>query len=126
GQLDAAPLPDRDLFDVSRYYERGGCMNVQTKRGCCFDCVFCSYPLIEGTKVRMRTPESVVDEIADLSDRFGVRHVFFVDNIFNFPLAHAKRICAEIERRKLSIEWSGYLNPKFVDEELVERMAASG
>jgi len=125
-KLDEAGVPDRDLFDAPRYYERGGCLNVQTKRGCCFDCVFCSYPLIEGTKVRMRSPESVVDEIADMAERFGVRHVFFVDNIFNFPVAHAKRICAELERRALSIEWSGYLNPKFVDEELVERMAASG
>jgi radical SAM superfamily enzyme YgiQ (UPF0313 family) len=124
--LDAAPLPDRDLFDVPSYYERGGCMNVQTKRGCCFDCVFCSYPLIEGTKVRMRSAERVVDEIEVLRVRFDVRHIFFVDNIFNFPLPHAKRVCDEILRRNLDVEWSGYLNPRFVDEELVRRMAASG
>jgi radical SAM superfamily enzyme YgiQ (UPF0313 family) len=125
-QLDQAGIPDRAFFDASRYYDRGGCLNVQTKRGCCFECVFCSYPLIEGTKVRMRSPESVAEEIEELVSRFGVRHIFFVDNIFNFPLAHAKRICAEIARRGLAIEWSGYLNPKFVDEELVQRMAASG
>src|ERR1041384_67484 len=74
----------------------------------------------------MRSPEWVVDEIEAIGERFGVRHVFFVDNIFNFPVAHAKRICAELEKRKVSVEWAGYLNPKFVDEELVERMAASG
>jgi radical SAM superfamily enzyme YgiQ (UPF0313 family) len=125
-ELDVAPLPDRDLFDVPRYYERGGCMNVQTKRGCCFDCVFCSYPLIEGTKVRVRSAERVVDEIEALRTRFDVRHIFFVDNIFNFPLPHAKRVCEEIARRGLDVEWSGYLNPRFVDEELVQRMAASG
>jgi radical SAM superfamily enzyme YgiQ (UPF0313 family) len=125
-ELDAAPLPDRELFDVARYYERGGCMNVQTKRGCCFDCVFCSYPLIEGTKVRMRSAERVVDEIESLRTRFDVRHIFFVDNIFNFPMPHAKRVCEEIVRRALDVEWSGYLNPRFVDEELVRKMAASG
>jgi radical SAM superfamily enzyme YgiQ (UPF0313 family) len=125
-RLDDAGVPDRDLFDAPRYYERGGCLNVQTKRGCCFDCVFCSYPLIEGSKVRMRSPQSVVDEIAVMHQRFGARHVFFVDNIFNFPPAHAKRICTEIGDRGLSIEWSGYLNPKFVDEQLVAVMAASG
>jgi radical SAM superfamily enzyme YgiQ (UPF0313 family) len=125
-RLDDAGVPDRALFDTSRYYERGGCLNVQTKRGCCFDCVFCSYPLIEGTKVRSRSPESVADEIAEMRERFGARHVFFVDNIFNFPPAHAKRICEVMIRRGLDIEWSGYLNPKFVDEELVDLMAASG
>jgi radical SAM superfamily enzyme YgiQ (UPF0313 family) len=125
-RLDQAEVPDRGLFDALRYYERGGCLNVQTKRGCCFDCVFCSYPLIEGTKVRVRSAELVVDEIAGLRERFGVRHIFFVDNIFNFPLPHAKRICEEIAARGLDVEWSGYLNPKFVDEELVRLMAASG
>jgi radical SAM superfamily enzyme YgiQ (UPF0313 family) len=124
--LAEAGLPDRDLFDVRRYYERGGCANVQTKRGCCFDCVFCSYPLIEGTKVRVRSASQVVDEIEALRQRFGIRHIFFVDNIFNFPLPHAKRICEEIRARGLDVEWSGYLNPKFVDEELVRVMAASG
>jgi radical SAM superfamily enzyme YgiQ (UPF0313 family) len=125
-QLDLAGEPERALFDVQRYYERGGCMNIQTKRGCCFECVFCSYPLIEGSKVRARTPERVVDEIAELRSSNGVRHFFFVDNIFNFPLPHAKRICEQLRRRSLDIEWSGYLNPKFVDEELVRLMAASG
>src|SRR5206468_7822696 len=63
-QLDLAGEPDRGLFDVQRYYDRGGCINIQTKRGCCFDCVFCSYPLIEGNKVRARSPKRVIDEIA--------------------------------------------------------------
>ncbi|MBI2962568.1 MAG: cobalamin B12-binding domain-containing protein [Deltaproteobacteria bacterium] len=125
-RLDAVPRPDRDLFDAPRYYDRGGCLNVQAKRGCCFDCVFCSYPLIEGAQVRTRSVAAVVDEIESLRERFGVRHLFFVDNIFNFPLPHAKRICEEIVRRGLDVEWSGYLNPKFVDEELVRLLAASG
>jgi radical SAM superfamily enzyme YgiQ (UPF0313 family) len=124
--LDEAGVPARDLFDVGRYYERGGCLNVQTKRGCCFDCVFCSYPLIEGTKVRSRSAEKVVDEIEELHREHGIRHIFFVDNIFNFPLPHAKRVCEGLIERHLKIEWSGYLNPKFVDEELVKLMAASG
>ena len=48
----------------------------------------------------------------------GVRHWFFVDNIFNMPIRHAKDICEEIVARDLDIEWSGYLNPLFVDDEL--------
>jgi radical SAM superfamily enzyme YgiQ (UPF0313 family) len=125
-RLDEVDAPARDLFDEERYYERGGCVNLQTKRGCCFECVFCSYPLIEGSKVRMRSPERVVDEIEALVRERGRRHVFFVDNIFNLPPGHAKRICGEIVRRDLGVEWSAYLNPKFVDEELVRLMAASG
>jgi radical SAM superfamily enzyme YgiQ (UPF0313 family) len=124
--LDVAGLPHRESFDPGLYYQRGGALNIQTKRGCGFECVFCSYPLIEGSKVRMRSPGAVVDEIEAAREQLGVRHWFFVDNIFNVPIRHAKQICEEIAARGLDIEWSGYLNPKFVDEELCVLMARSG
>lgn len=124
--LDTLGAPARDLFDAGLYYERGGTLNVQTKRGCAFDCIFCSYPLIEGKKVRARAPVAVADEIEEMRAEHGFRHVFFVDNIFNLPIEHAKEICAHLVQRRLDIEWSAYLNPKFVDEELVHLMAASG
>ena len=55
-----------------------------------------------------------------------MRHWFFVDNIFNMPIRHAKDICEEIAARQLDIEWSGYLNPKFIDDELCDLMARVG
>ncbi|MBI4517704.1 MAG: cobalamin B12-binding domain-containing protein [Deltaproteobacteria bacterium] len=124
--LDITGVPMRQRFDLDRYYERGGALNIQTKRGCHFDCVFCSYPLIEGSMVRMRSAKAVVDEIQATREQFQIRHWFFVDNIFNLPMRHAKDICAEIAARRLDVEWSGYLNPKFVDDELCRLMAASG
>lgn len=124
--LDVTGVPRRSAFDLARYYERGGALNIQTKRGCVFECVFCSYPLIEGTTVRLRSPVAVVDEIEAAYRDHGVRHWFFVDNIFNLPPKHAKAICAELVARRLDIEWSAYLNPKFVDDELCDLMARSG
>ena len=124
--LDLAGTPSRRHFDGDGYYQRGGALNIQTKRGCCFECVFCSYPLIEGSKVRVRTPAAVVDEMQTAREQDGVRHWFFVDNIFNMPLRHAKEICQELIDRALDVEWSAYLNPKFVDDELCRLMAASG
>ncbi|MBI1817488.1 MAG: cobalamin B12-binding domain-containing protein [Deltaproteobacteria bacterium] len=125
-QLDVTGIPMRQRFDMQRYYERGGALNIQTKRGCYFECVFCSYPLIEGSKVRMRTATTVVDEMQAMRAEFGIRHWFFVDNIFNMPIRHAKDVCAEIIARELDVEWSAYLNPKFMDAELCDLMARSG
>jgi len=124
--LDITGVPGRRRFDMGRYYERGGALNIQTKRGCYFECVFCSYPLIEGSKVRMRSAPAVVDEIQAVREECGIRHWFFVDNIFNMPIRHAKDICDEIASRQLDIEWSGYLNPKFIDDELCRLMSVSG
>jgi radical SAM superfamily enzyme YgiQ (UPF0313 family) len=125
-RLDDAGAPRRASFDWRVYYERGGALNIQTKRGCVFECVFCSYPLIEGATVRMRSPTAVVDEIEAARRETGARHWFFVDNIFNLPVRHAKAICRELIERDLDIEWSAYLNPKFIDAELCALMARSG
>ena len=125
-QLDLVGLPLRQRFDMDRYYQRGGALNIQTKRGCYFECTFCSYPLIEGSSVRVRTAKSVVDEIQAIRDEFQVRHWFFVDNVFNMPMRHAKQLCDEMAARGLDVEWSAYLNPKFMDDELCRLMAASG
>ncbi len=125
-RLDLTGEPMRQRFDLHSYYQRGGALNIQTKRGCYFECVFCSYPLIEGSKVRMRSAAAVADEIQAMREEFQIRHWFFVDNIFNMPMRHCKEICEELAARDLDIEWSGYLNPRFVDEELCRLMARSG
>src|SRR5262249_48595661 len=125
-ELDLAGLPAREHFDMAAYYARGGALNIQTKRGCYFECVFCSYPLLEGSRVRMRRPSAVADEIEQVREEYGVRHWFFVDNIFNMPIRHCKEVCEELASRELDIEWSAYLNPKFVDAELCRLMARSG
>ncbi len=125
-QLDCTGVPLRQRFDVNAYYQRGGALNIQTKRGCYFECTFCSYPLIEGSSVRMRTAKAVVDEMQAMREEFQVRHWFFVDNIFNMPIRHAKQVCEEMVARALDVEWSAYLNPKFMDDELCRLMAASG
>ncbi len=39
--------------------EQGGLAIVQSKRGCPFHCIYCTYPLIEGRKVRVREPIGV-------------------------------------------------------------------
>jgi radical SAM superfamily enzyme YgiQ (UPF0313 family) len=57
-------------------------MNVQTKRGCPYHCVYCSYPVIEGKKVRMLDPQSVVATIKRSVEK-GLDYFFFTDSVFN-------------------------------------------
>lgn len=121
-----AIIPDRDMFDANLYYEYGGMLNIQTKRGCPFSCIYCSYPAIEGCTVRVRSPESVADELEMVVEKTGVRHFFFVDGIFNYPVEHAEGVCDAIIRRKVDINWTCYGNPAYMTERLAEKMARAG
>jgi len=119
-------IPDRELFDSSSYYRLGGMLNIQTKRGCPFKCIYCTYPKVEGRIVRMRSPQSVADEMEKIVAETGARHFFIVDSIFNYPINHAKAVCDEIIRRGLNIQWSCYANPAHMTEELADAMVRAG
>ena len=125
GNLDALSPPDRSGFDNEAYFQWGGMGNIQTKRGCPFRCVYCTYPIIEGKTVRLKSPDLVCDEIEDMLNA-GIDNLFFVDNAFNYPVHHAEEICGEIIRRTLPVKWSCYANPGFITEALVERMIVAG
>ncbi len=117
--FDELPIPNRNLVDLKLY--KGSYMNigVQTKRGCPLRCVYCSYPLLNGFRLRTRSPKKVVDEIEYLVKEFKVNELMFVDSVFNEPLEHAWQICEEIIKRGLKIEWKAYYNIKGIDEKFV-------
>ena len=123
--LDTMPLPDRTGFDNEAYLRWGGMGNIQTKRGCPFTCIYCTYPIIEGARVRLRSPGRVCDEIERMIDQ-GITNVFVVDNVFNAPIDHAESICREIIRRNISLSWSCYASPRFVTQHLIDMMLAAG
>jgi len=118
--------PARSLIDGARYCEAGGMANVQTKRGCPFECVYCTYPVLEGKRLRLREPRDVGEEIERLWKERGTDYFFFVDDIFNIPSSHAAGICEEIIKRELKIKWACFCTPKGITRDLLALMKAAG
>jgi radical SAM superfamily enzyme YgiQ (UPF0313 family) len=117
--------PDRDLFQTKRYLEEGGMGNIQTKRGCPFSCIYCTYPLLEGKRIRLRETKEVVEEIGCLAEE-GVDYIYFVDDIFNYPPSFAEDLCREMIRRRVHVKWSAFVSPGFLNEELLSWMKEAG
>jgi radical SAM superfamily enzyme YgiQ (UPF0313 family) len=124
--MSQLPFPDRALVDPY-YYEEYGVDSIQTKRGCPLRCDYCTYPLVEGRKGRLRKAESVVDEMfAALEAQPSLNHFFVVDSVFNLPKRHAKRVCRELIRRDWQTPWSCNANPLDFDEELAQLAHEAG
>lgn len=119
-------MPDRSLLDNRKYLDLGGMANIQSKRGCPFHCSYCTYPGIDGNKLRLREPESVVDELEEMYVKHSIDHVFFVDDIFNFPEDHAVGICEAIIKRNLRIDWTCFATPLGMTENLAALMKRAG
>jgi radical SAM superfamily enzyme YgiQ (UPF0313 family) len=113
-------------IDFTAYEERGA-YSIQTKRGCAHKCIYCTYPVIEGTKFRSRTAVDIVDEIENVFHKLGNICFEFVDSTFNDPKGHAEAICHEIIRRKLKLRLRTMgINPDNTSEELFRLMKEAG
>jgi len=112
---------------IKKYARYSSKINIQTKRGCPLHCSYCVYNRIEGSRVRLRPPEAVADEIADAISSTGIRDIEFTDSVFNVPLSHASAICREIIKRNIKANFSTMgINPKFVTPEFVRLLEDAG
>lgn len=86
-RLEALPLPARHLVDVSSYHysvDGEDATSLIAQLGCPFNCGFCGgreSPMLR--RIRMRSTESVVDEILFLHRQFGFKGFMLYDDELN-------------------------------------------
>lgn len=113
-------------INVKEYLSKFSTVPVQTKRGCPYKCIYCTYSIGEGQNYQLCKPESVVREIKKLACR-GLRDIEFVDNVFNSPYEHAMEICSRLASARLAVHLQTMeINPKFVDDTLLTAMEEAG
>ncbi|MBI5678432.1 MAG: cobalamin B12-binding domain-containing protein, partial [Planctomycetes bacterium] len=113
-------------IDVHAYLSRLSTVPIQTKLGCHFKCIYCTYRKIEGHDYRLREPEAVIDAIQNLVTA-GLRDIEFVDNVFNSPYDHALTICEGLARSQSGARLQSLeLNPLFIDDTLLTAMERAG
>lgn len=119
-----APLIDPDMGKF--YAGKTDIMGIQSKRGCPYGCAYCSYPLIEGSKLRCREPESVAEQMERVHKDFGITHFVFCDSVFNDREGHFLRVAEAIKKRALPVHWSGYFRPSHTTKDELEFLQAAG
>ncbi len=126
--LDSLPPPSLHRWvDLARYQRHGATIPIQTKRGCVYKCIYCTYRNVEGWGYRTRDPEMVADEIEELKIKAGVSHFDFVDSTFNSPPGHAIQVCEAIARRRLGVQLdTTNFTPATASTELLGAMRAAG
>jgi len=120
-------FPQRSFIANQRYFQLGGQMGIETKRGCDGKCIYCADLSAKGKKFRLRSPESVVEELKQLVAQ-GIWAFHLCDSEFNRPYYHSVRVLEAIIRSGLGkkIKLWGYFSPKPFDEELARLYARAG
>ena len=122
-----ASRPRLDDLEMDKYRNAGFGIGVLTKLGSF------SYPtpgstagMTEADFRVIRPIDEVVAEVKELWEQYRLRKIFFVDNGFNFPLAHAKSLCSALIEADLGVRWNTNLASFNCDTELVRLMKDAG
>jgi lipid biosynthesis B12-binding/radical SAM protein len=118
--------PCWDTVLVRYYSEHSGMVNLQTKRGCAYNCNYCSYPQLEGKRLRFKDPAKIVDEIQHLKQMMGVDTIFFTDSVFNDIAGHYLEFAEELLLRNLNIHWYGFFRPQGMGSTELRLLKRSG
>ncbi|MGH8550185.1 MAG: B12-binding domain-containing radical SAM protein [Methylococcales bacterium] len=131
--LDNLPMPAWDLLldFPKRYlpaifdYPRGPVATLAASRGCPFVCKFCDTSTF-GAKVRANSPEMVFKMMKFLNEKFGIRHIQFVDDLFLASRIRTTALCDLIIANGLDMTWNCTARVDTVKPGVLKRMKQAG
>ena len=105
--LDRYGMPAWDLirpdtypgFIYDEYYP------ILTTRGCPYPCTYCNTPGLSGKKLRHRSIERVIEELAFLKQTYNISRFSIVDDEFTLDSKHATRFCEQLLQSGLNLRW---------------------
>ncbi|MGD0976823.1 MAG: radical SAM protein [Minisyncoccia bacterium] len=129
--MNSIPLPAWDLFPMEHYalYRMPNIRNTErfmvllSGRGCDFKCNFC-YRMDKG--LRIRSSESIIEEIKILQKKYGVSYFLFFDELLMNSVDRIVELCESFQKAKLNIKWccNGRLN--YAKPEMLGLMKQTG
>ena len=127
--LNSLPFPKWEQFDIHRFrYQiitnRGITLPMLGSRGCPYTCNYCPY--LVNARYRVRTPESIAEEIEYLVKAYGIHGISFRDPNLTFDKKRARAFAEELLKRNLQIRWGMEARTDRLDAELIDVLYRAG
>jgi putrescine aminotransferase len=142
--LDALPMPARDLLPLGLYGGRRGLRRaatpgiaraglngtqIFTARGCFSHCTFCAHMVVpdhgaKARRVRRRSEESLSPEVAWCVEHLGSNHFSIEDDIFPLNDTQLAEVCRIFTRHRVT--WNVNARVEMVTQRRLSQMAAAG
>lgn len=130
--LDALPFPDRSLLKNEKYFwsipHKGKLKftTMLTSRGCPFKCTFCSEPFLSKGFVRYRSAENCVAEMDEITGKYGLNMIGFVDDTLTLKKERIIQMCELIVKMNINVHMDCWTHANCVDENLLSWMKKAG
>jgi anaerobic magnesium-protoporphyrin IX monomethyl ester cyclase len=142
--LTSLPFINYSLFDIENYIrtschtlsdplpfprEDARALPINTARGCVANCTFC-YHVFKGNPYRYRKAQSLVAEISQMLEIYGLNYILLWDELTFFSKKQTKEFCECILSENLSFCWSGSCRGNLFNDEkdlqIMELMKKAG
>lgn len=132
--LDDISFPDYSLIDMQYYtnanpYAIRGCflrsMYSLATRGCPSQCTFCVARKLRefnGTG-RVRSAESLVKELKELKEKYGIDSFYFIDDLFTIDKSNVRKFCNLLKSQNFGLVWGCSSKVSTLSEETIKVMA---
>ncbi|CCB89546.1 B12-binding domain-containing radical SAM protein [Simkania negevensis] len=107
--------------------ERQPYASLHTSLGCPYRCSFCCINApFGGSSYRLWSPEAVISEIDLLVNRYGVKNIKFVDEMFVLNPRHVNSICDLLIERNYGLNIWAYARVDTVRDTFLDRLKRAG
>src|SRR5690606_22619334 len=129
--IDELPVPSRDKIDLEKYlkcwkdHHSKSSVSISTQRGCPYTCKWCS-TAVYGQSYRRRSPEKVVDEIAEIIDRYNPDALWFVDDVFTVSHKWIDGFHETMKAKDISIPYECITRAERLNDDVLQKLKETG
>lgn len=136
--LDRLPMIDWEIMNPAKYRAHNwhcfGDINnrspyaiIWTSFGCPFRCIYCCINNLFGRRVqRFRSVDNVINEISILVEKYKVRHLKVLDELFVINPERIKEFCDKLEEKNYDLNMWSYARVDTVNSYLLKRLKKVG
>jgi anaerobic magnesium-protoporphyrin IX monomethyl ester cyclase len=124
--LDKFPFPRFEKFPLGKYVTEE--IGIVSSRGCPFNCTYCPVKTSIGQQYRIRSAESIVDEITYWYNR-GFKQISILDDNFTLNKERVFEICDAIRKKEfknIELNCNNGIRADRVDREMLSAMKLAG
>jgi radical SAM superfamily enzyme YgiQ (UPF0313 family) len=136
--LDDLPMIDWEAMNPAKYKAHNwhcfGDINnrspyaiIWTSFGCPFKCNYCCINNLFGKRIqRFRSIDSVINEISILVEKYNVKHLKVLDELFVVNQKRMEEFCDKLEERKYNLNMWSYSRVDTINRHLLKRLKKVG